>query len=112
MAICFEVSINGQRPVVAGSEDVAVLSVILSYVAKPAGELDIAVGALVTRPSGDDEHWSWLQNTLKPGDQVVIRVIEGVRPEEPMERTPQSADFSEKEERAYYERLRLKYDGP
>ena len=52
LAICFEVSVNGGPALVAGAEDAAVLSAILSYVANPAGELEFTVGALVA--SSDD----------------------------------------------------------
>lgn len=37
--MCFEVSINGRPPVVTGSEDAAVSPAVLSYVAKPGGDL-------------------------------------------------------------------------
>ena len=74
MAICFEVRINDDPPVVAGLDDMAVLTAMLTSV--PAhGELDIRVGGL-RMTATEREHVEWLQRGLGPGDAVTIRVVE------------------------------------
>ena len=110
MAICFEVSVNGGPALVAGAEDAAVLSAILSYVAKPAGELEFTVGALVASSDGNREHLSWLRNQLAVGDQVAIRVIESAAAAHPVERVIQNRLDAQEKEREYYDRLRRKYE--
>jgi hypothetical protein len=109
LAICFEVSVNGEAPVVAGAEHVGVLSAIVSYVLRH-GELGIAVGGLLSQPGMEDEHWSWLRRDLRVGDELLIKVVQDQQPTEPVKRVRQSAVFPENEERAYYERLKRKYE--
>jgi hypothetical protein len=74
MAICFEVRINDDPPTVAGLDDLAVLTAMLTSV--PAhGELDVRVGGLRVSDAGR-EHVEWLQRALAPGDEVRIHVVE------------------------------------
>jgi hypothetical protein len=66
--ICFEVRINDDPPVVAGQDDLAVLTAMLTSV--PAhGELDIRVGGL-RKTATERERVEWLQRGLGPGDAV------------------------------------------
>ena len=111
MPLCFEVSINGDTPIVAGAEHVAVLSVIASYVSK-INELEVSVGGLVSAPEAEDENWDWLRRELKAGDEVRIRVLADGEVSAPAKRVRQSKVFAQEQEREYYERLKKKYEQP
>ena len=110
MPLCFEVSVNGGTPILAGTEHAAVLSVIAGHVSK-LNELDVSVGGLVSVPGAEDEHWRWLRRDLQPGDEVRIRVLADAEASEPKERVRQSKVFDQEKEREYYEHLKKKYEG-
>ena len=110
MPVCFEVSINGGAPVVAGNEHAAVLSVTASYVTK-RNESEVSVGGLVSMPESEVEHWDWLEQQLKPGDELCIRVLADGEVSQPQKRVRQNKDFAQQQEREYYERLKKKYEG-
>ena len=109
MALCFEVRINDSEPVVAGLDDVTVLSAIVTFAAARS-ELECRVGGLVSHGAGGHEQLEWLERTLQVGDRVSIRVIESDRPSVPVRREQSAPEFEEQEERKYCERLKAKYD--
>lgn len=109
MAICFEVTINRSAPIVAGSDDINVLTACLTYVARH-DELDIRVGGLISRGDHDGEHVDWLEHGLKRGDEIVIRVVESPEPSPPTRRKREDPEFAKEQERQYYELLKAKYE--
>jgi hypothetical protein len=91
----FEVAINGRKACTSGIAGYGVVNVILSRVKRnPARypgarnvrfnkadwakeELHVQVGGLDV--NGIDEHLHWLKRTLKPGDEIAVKVLaEGV----------------------------------
>lgn len=108
--ICFEVRVNDHPPVMAGVDDIDVLTAMVSYVASHA-ELCLEVGGLAVEPGGGRENLRWLDQTLKPGDQVLLRIVETTHAFPPLLRERQDPDRAANLERAYYERLRRRYEG-
>lgn len=109
MPICFEVRINDEQPTVAGLADINVLTALFTFVAAHR-ELSLRVGGLISRSEHDSEHLEWLERDLTPGDAVTIRIVESDAPAEPAERRRDDPSFLAKQERAYYEHLRRKYE--
>ena len=81
-------TINKRKPIVAGAEDLSVLSAILSLVGRLGAEtadrtrgkpnMHVHLGGLTARPGNKpDEHLNWLPHTkLKVGDRVLVEIIE------------------------------------
>ena len=111
--LSFEVSLNGQPLCTAGVGDAGVLTAIVSAVLRGAGsgagetELTLSVGGLA---AGEHRWWPGAE-VLAVGDEVVIRVVESAAPDAParVQRADPAGDAVR--ERAYYERLRAKYEG-
>lgn len=88
--IAFEVRLNGKRICIAGAEDLAVLTTIITASGKlgpktvPAwrddtsGEVFYSVGGLTARPDpAKDVHVRWKPTTpLKVGDVVQVKVLD------------------------------------
>jgi hypothetical protein len=109
MAICFEISVNGGPPLVAGAEDASVLSAMVALWPKKDA-VEASVSGI--RDSADGgEHLSWLSQMLAVGDSLTVRVVESNTPADPIKRTPRDVLFPKQKEREYYEHLKRKY-GP
>jgi hypothetical protein len=116
--LAFEVSVNGEVVCVAGLDEYGVLTAILSWVRrrpdaefKPdSEELEFSVSGLASDARNDAEHLDWLKRELRVGDIVSLRVIEIERADEPAMRKRENPIHREKQERAYYERMKRKYD--
>ena len=115
-----KVRINQGPEVVAGADDLGVLSAIVTCVGqlglaamprrgneKP--DCTILVGGLTSRPaSAADEHLLWLsREKLTPGDVVVIELIE-TESADPIN-SAEEAKRQESNEREYYEHCKETY---
>ena len=109
MALCFEITVNDETPVVAGVEDISVLAACLTFVSSHEN-LELRIGGLISKGRHDNEHLEWVQRDLKPGDRVSIRVVEAANPSPPISRRREDPAASEQEERAYFERLKQRYE--
>jgi hypothetical protein len=109
MALCFEITINGGATVVAGIEDLNVLTACVTYAASRQ-ELDIHVGGLISKSPDDNEHVDWLEHDLKCGDEILIRIIESSRPAAPKSRRREDPEVVRSQKREYYERLKSQYE--
>src|SRR5690349_15619112 len=87
--LALRVAINGGKPVVAGADDLGVLSAIISCVGalgprarSPRGDgaeaMTLNLGGLTSRGNdAPDEHIDWLsQVPLKVGDRIAVELIE------------------------------------
>jgi hypothetical protein len=114
------VRVNDQPAVVAGADDLGVLSAILSCVGKlgPASvrlnsdetqDFTFRLGGLTSRPEGSvDEHLTWLSlKALKVGDTVIVEIIETEHPD-PIDRA-EEAEKRKTDERAYFEHCKQSY---
>jgi hypothetical protein len=109
MTLRFEITVNDETPVMAGGDDVSVLTSCLTFV--PArGELDLQAGGLVTGGPDGHEHVEWIQRALRAGDRVCIRVVDGGEPSAPISRRRDDPRLADQRERAYYERLKKRYE--
>lgn len=111
---CFEVTINGEKVCTAGVGDDGVLTSILSLVMRSkasdeSGEsqkdnsdnLDLRVGGLINRESGESEHVEWFHQGLAVGDEIMIRIIEASVCDEPDEKEVRKIQCSFCEKKQY-----------
>lgn len=96
--IALEITLNGKRLKLAGSEDLGVLNAIISATGKLGNatnhkvknelgyDLFLRVGGLTSRTNEQsDEHLSWVNlNNLKVGDEITIKVIESDSTDDPI----------------------------
>lgn len=105
--IAFEVLRDENRLCIAGVDN-GVLTAMLSWVSS-SGELILDVGGLETGGDQSREELRWINEPLKPGATVSIRVLETSTADAPLSREPHDPELAARRERAYYERLRKKY---
>jgi hypothetical protein len=109
VAICFEVRINDGPPTITGHADVSVLTAMLTFVSS-RNEVELRSGGLVSKGPYDNEHLKWLEQELHVGDIVTIRIVQSELPSAPLSHERQDPSAAETAERAYFERLKKKYD--
>lgn len=107
MAVCFEITINGGARVVAGLEDLNVLTACVTYAHQ---EVEIGVSGLASKSRHDNEHMEWLQHPLTTGDEILIRIIESSQPSAPASRRRDDPELVRRQERQYYEHLKEQYE--
>ena len=113
------VTINKRKPVVAGAEDLSVLSAALSLTGRLGSAtaetgpskpyMHVHLGGLTAR-SGNmaDEHLRWLPHTkLKLGDRVLIEIIETDKVGRVVDRS--KARGKSNDERHFYRELKKQY---
>ena len=126
--LAFELFVDDRRICLAGMEDWAVMSVILSAVNSGEradglpreGKLDVSAGGLSENdPDGVAYHARWARVDLQVGSKVQINVVDSDAPEPPMhryrsDREVQEPAFTKEEieqmEREDYERLKAKFE--
>lgn len=114
------VTINGGKPVVAGADDLGVLSLIVSCVGalgpkarSPRGDegeqAKLDLGGLTSRADGvTDEHVNWLsQLPLKVGDKIEVEIVETDSPD-PIDAAAE-VKRRESDAREYYEHCKETY---
>jgi len=124
--IAFEIKINGQSLGIAGAEDLAVLTAIVTAVGKLGPQshgayqrendhhTEIRVGGLTSRAeAGADEHLDWIQQTLKLGDVITITLVDATSTDSPSVSQPARTDYKQQFEWAknFYLNNRDKFDG-
>ena len=121
--IAFEIAIDGRKQCTAGTSGSGVTSVIATWVRRAAHdstsrqpapgafeeELTLHVGGLWPNPDGARLHVQWLQHALKVGERITITVIDTEEVDPPLTRTREDPAASERQKRAYYERLKAEY---
>ena len=109
LALCFEITVNDGAPTLAGEYDISVLSADLTFVSA-RNELVLRAGGLNSKGRHDNEHIEWLNQRLRAGDVISIRIVENAVPSSPLSRERQDPADSERQEREYYERLKKRYE--
>ena len=125
--LAFELYVDDERICLAGMEDWAVMSVILSAVRPRAdgerpreGELDVTAGGLSEDDSnGVAHHARWARVRLVVGSKVTVNIVETDEPDPPYhryrsDRQVQEPSFTEEEieqmEREDWLRLKQKFE--
>ena len=114
------VTINGKKTVVAGAEDLSVLSATVTLTGKLGAraisprrgkpDLMVRVGGLTSRRNRPDEHLEWLKNyNVKVGDQFLVEIIKTNKAGRIIERRPSKGKASTSSGRAFYEELKQMY---
>jgi hypothetical protein len=118
--LCFEVMVNGTSLCRAGIGASGVLSATVSWVGgspqaeraggrTKEGETELRVGGLYSTER-EQVFPEWVARVLAPGDEVVLRVVEADSVDPPSSQAAQSHDWLRKHEKAYYERMKRKYE--
>jgi hypothetical protein len=121
--IAFEISIDGQKKCTAGVSDLGVMSVIASWVRRVARdpvsphpipdrfeeELTLDVGGLAHDPDGGAVQVRWLRQPLKVGQQVTLAIVETEAVDPPFSRERTDPTRTERQKRAYYDRLKREH---
>ena len=123
--LAFEVFVDGERVCVAGMEDWAVMSVILTAVhegetrgRRREGKLDVSTGGLTEDDAdGLAYHARWPRIDLAVGSQVTVNILDIDDPDPPLKRyrsdRPEKR-FTDEEieemEREDYVRLKAKFE--
>lgn len=94
---CLEITINGSKACTAGIGSDGVVTAILAFVkgSKPSDEtqehqdsesesLNIEVGGLANIELGTSEHLKWINQDLKVGDVITIKIIDAAECDEPI----------------------------
>ena len=128
--LALEIFLNGRKVVLAGADDLSVLTGIVSAVGKlgrktsgtkankKGYDLWLTVGGLTGRIDGTpDEHLRWVgRKRLKIGDRVDIRVRKVAVADFPVESSPAASVKQERLQyklvKAQYMKLRKKYEKP
>ncbi|HEY6825934.1 MAG TPA: hypothetical protein VI259_03690 [Gemmatimonadaceae bacterium] len=115
--LALRVTINGKHSIVAGTEDLSVLSAIVTLtgklgaktVAPGRGKPDmfVSVGGLTARGGRRrDEHLRWTPHVkLNVGDRVLVELIKAAKSDKIVERSK----AEERSERTYYHFLKKQY---
>lgn len=115
MTIAFEITINNEAKIVAGIEDISVLSFILGFRKASKSdedmidEIDLHVVGLLYDSEYNYEFLDWIKRHIELGDEITIRVVETSKPTKPIARRSEDPNLVRKAEREYYERLKEKY---
>ncbi len=121
--IAVEVSLNDEKLVVAGSDDLCVLSAIVNATGKlgpdshgtkfedSEHDLSLRVGGLTSRGNGlEDEHPVWVERMqLSVGDVVTVRLVEASETDEAVSASSAGGNADEMNERRMYEMAKESY---
>jgi len=115
------VTVNGKKSIVAGAQDLGVLSAMVTLTGKlgaravsprrGAPDLMVRVGGLTSRPKGKpDEHLEWLKRyNVKVGDTFLVEIIKTNKAGRIVERRPSKHKSSSSSGRAFYNDLKKMY---
>ena len=117
------VFLNGRRLCRAGVRDDGVLSAMVAWApdqtlaprARQASKKRVAhleVGGLHHPKPGEDAFPKWIERALRVGDRVTVRVVEGEPADPPAHVEVLKHDWIATQERAYYERMKKRFDRP
>ena len=113
MAIAFEITVNSETKIVAGIEEISVLSFILSYISSKKDlfdRIELSVGGLLHHGKHDYEDLDWIKRHIEIGDEITIRVVETSNLTKPISRHREDPKLVEKARRKHYEALKQEYE--
>jgi len=92
--IAFEITINGEKRIVAATTPNKVLAIGLAWTHRDSDHLRFHVGGILGDGNETDNHFDWEIPEPKLGDDISIRIIETDAPDEPdrIYRLAESAD--------------------
>ena len=103
--ITFEIELNGISLGRAGTDDLSVLAATITVVGKLGAhshgsaeyetnyQTELRVGGLTSRAdSAVNEHLDWINQNLKPGDVVTIKILEASSADAPTSAKPVSTE--------------------
>lgn len=126
--IAFEIEVNGKLLGTAGTEDLSVLTAIITAIGKLGSHsqgakehenkhsAELFVGGLTARAdAAEDEHLDWIKQRLEQGDVVTIRILESPSADAPRSAKPAHLEEFDKEQfesaKRFYLENRDKFEG-
>jgi hypothetical protein len=121
--IQLEVFLNDEKLAIAGTDDMSVLSAVLSA-SGVLGEnsqgtktedesyhINLHVGGLTSRkPPETDDHLTWVnQLKVKIGDEVKVRVVENLETSDPIKIKTTDKNVFEDSEKTVFEKIKKEY---
>ena len=112
--LCFDVQINGKKICTAGIGDYGVLTAVTSLVRsrrkdssviEDTAQLKLDIGGTVSLSECVDENVSWQSGNLQVGDEITIKITEGMQSDQPVERSISDPVVELEKTRAHYEWL-------
>ena len=121
--LAIEVNVNGKRLAVAGAKDLGVLSAGISATGllgpetyefrkgpSRAPNIHLRASGLTSRNGSPDEHLNWVDHLeLKPGDIVILRIVEVIETDPPSSSSPAKGKSPSANEQAYFKMLEEQY---
>ena len=121
--LAFRVRLNRKNLATAGLPGAHVLSAVFTSVVRGEAtrrswaadipfrrnELTFSLGGMITHDDGAHEHVDWAYLNLKPGDTIMLEVVERERVDRPKHRRKTEGPTIEGRERRELKRLRKKY---
>jgi hypothetical protein len=118
--IAFEIAIDGRTMCTAGVGDEGVMSVIATWVRRPARdpetgeplpgrfaeELTLDAGGLTHDLDGAAVQVRWLRQSLRVGQRITLTIVEAAEADPPRTRDRTDPTEAERQKRRYYERLK------
>lgn len=119
--IVFEIVINGRQACRAGVGRAGVVSANINWVGgspraprkggrTQSGEASIDVGGLYVNKDGTNLHLDWLNRVVRPGDEILVRIVESPATDRPARKTVTTVAQRRKQERAYYLHMKKKFE--
>lgn len=119
--LCFEVLLNRKRVCLAGVGESGVLSTIVSWVggspqsprkggSTRAGEAHLHVGGLHNPEPHLNVHPRWVDERLKSGDEVTVRLVRASRPDVARHNLVQTHDEIRELQRRYYLEMKEEFE--
>ena len=119
--IAFEVFVNGKRTCIAGVGPSGVLHVIVNWVGRSprsprvggrtnSGESWVNVGGMYVTKSRANVHPRWVDRVVKPGDEVVVRVVNARRVDPPKSKSITTAASTRRAKREYYLKMKEQFE--
>ena len=113
------VTINGKKTIVAGAEDLSVLSAMVTLTGKLGAraasqlrtpDLMVRVGGLTSRRKRPDEHLEWLKRyNVKVGNQFLVEIVKTNKADRIVERRPAKGKSPSSSQRAFYNEVKKTY---
>ena len=86
--IGFELKINGKLICSAGVDGLRFLTAALTWAKREEDELSVRVGGMAFQAKGVSEEVLWANQPVASGDEIVVRVLDRLRYDEPVQRLP------------------------
>jgi hypothetical protein len=111
LVIGFELKINGKLICSAGVGGLQFLTASLTWMKRKEEELNVSVGGMAFQANGDREEVRWVNQPVASGDEIVIRILDRLEYDEPVQRLPSNPNQERETMRQILESLKRQLGG-